>query len=278
MTERLQKKVDRAIKLIRSAVGDDVVEVSYSGGKDSDVILELAKMAGVNYRAIYKNTTIDPPHTIAHCKEKGVEILRPKYTFFQLIEKNGFPTSRARFCCRFLKEYKVLDKAIHGIRRCESSARAKRYSVEDPVICRVYGSKKNHVNVVLPILDWTDEDVAEFVQERGIKCHPLYYDCGGQFHPERRLGCMGCPMSVKSALQDFHEKPNLVKAWIRAGLKWWDSHPNANSHKKFADIYEVFVHNYFYRSYEDFDNAVHGGMFGHTDCKEFLEKEFNIKL
>lgn len=63
-------------------------------------------------------------------------------------------------------------------------------------------------------------------------------------------------MSVKSALQDFHEKPNLVKAWIRAGLKWWDSHPNANSHKKFTDIYEVFVHNYFYRSYEDFDAEV----------------------
>ena len=179
MTERLQKKVDRAVKLIRSAVGDDVVEVSYSGGKDSDVILELAKLAGVKYRAIYKNTTIDPPHTIAHAKEKGAEIIRPKHTFFELIKKNGFPTSRARFCCRFLKEYKVLDKAIHGIRRCESSARAKRYSIEDPVICRVYGSKMNHVNVILPILDWTDEDVAEFVQERGIKCHPLYYDLGG---------------------------------------------------------------------------------------------------
>lgn len=179
MTERLQKKVDRAVKLIRSAVGDDVVEVSYSGGKDSDVILELAKLAGVKYRAIYKNTTIDPPHTIAHAKEKGAEIIRPKHTFFELIKKNGFPTSRARFCCRFLKEYKVLDKAIHGIRRCESSARAKRYSVEDPVICRVYGSKKNHVNVILPILDWTDEDVTEFVKEYAITCHPTYYDSGG---------------------------------------------------------------------------------------------------
>ena len=277
MTERLQKKVDRAVKLIRSAVGDDVVEVSYSGGKDSDVILELAKLAGVKYRAIYKNTTIDPPHTIAHAKEKGAEIIRPKHTFFELIKKNGFPTSRARFCCRFLKEYKVLDKAIHGIRRCESSARAKRYSVEDPVICRVYGSKKNHVNVILPILDWTDEDVTEFVKEYAITCHPTYYDSWGVFHAERRLGCMGCPMSVKSALKDFHEHPNLVKAWIRAGQVWWDNHPNANSHKKFASIYEVFVHNYFYRSYEDFQTSIYG-MFGHIDCKDFLEKEFNIKL
>ena len=50
--EAYKKKVDRAVKLIRSSVGDDVVEVSYSGGKDSDVILELTKMAGIPYRAM----------------------------------------------------------------------------------------------------------------------------------------------------------------------------------------------------------------------------------
>ena len=124
--EAYKKKVDRAVKLIRSSVGDDVVEVSYSGGKDSDVILELVKMAGVKYRAIYKNTTIDPPGTIAHVLSKGVEVMRPEISFFKLIEKNGFPTRRARFCCKKLKEYKVLDKAVHGIRRCESTARSKR--------------------------------------------------------------------------------------------------------------------------------------------------------
>ena len=114
--EAYKKKVDRAVKLIRSSVGDDVVEVSYSGGKDSDVILELVKMAGVKYRAIYKNTTIDPPGTIAHVLSKGVEVMRPEISFFKLIEKKGFPTRRARFCCEKLKEYKVLDKAVQGIR------------------------------------------------------------------------------------------------------------------------------------------------------------------
>ena len=66
MTDELQKKVDRAVKLIRQAGRDGMtVEVAYSGGKDSDVILELTRMAGIKYRAIYKNTTIDPPGTIA---------------------------------------------------------------------------------------------------------------------------------------------------------------------------------------------------------------------
>lgn len=60
-SEGLKKKVEQSIKLLQSIKTDEPIEVAYSGGKDSDVILELAKMAGINYRAIYKNTTIDPP-------------------------------------------------------------------------------------------------------------------------------------------------------------------------------------------------------------------------
>ena len=91
MTERLQKKVDRAIRLLQSIPQDGDIELSYSGGKDSDVILELAKMARIPYRAIYKNTTIDPPGAIAHAREMGAEVIRPKETFFQLVSRRGFP-------------------------------------------------------------------------------------------------------------------------------------------------------------------------------------------
>lgn len=278
--ELLQDKINRAIRLITTAVGDGEVEICYSGGKDSDVILELAKMSGVKYRAIYKNTTIDPPGTIAHCKRNGVEVMSPTIRFFDLVAKKGFPTRRARFCCEKLKEYKVMDTAIQGIRRCESTARAKRYSSSDPIICRMYGSKKNHVNVILPILDWTDEDVAEFINERGIKCHKLYYDDKGNFHPERRLGCIGCPMSQRGQLDDFMKYPKMVQLWIKAAQKWWDAHPDTGCRKKFNNIYELFVHNVFFRTYEDFRLAVDDELFegDAVDCKKFIEKKFNIKL
>lgn len=77
MTKELEKKVNQAIKLIQSASKvakehGQPLEVGYSGGKDSDVILELVRMANVPYRAIYKNTTIDPPWTISHALEMGV--------------------------------------------------------------------------------------------------------------------------------------------------------------------------------------------------------------
>lgn len=275
MSEDLQKKVEQAIKLLRSVGnnGKRTLEVSYSGGKDSDVILELAKMSGINFRAIYKNTTVDPPGTIKHCKDMGVEIIRPKQTFFQLIEKKGFPTRRARFCCEVMKEYKILDYAVQGIRRCESSARAKRY--KEPMVCRLYG-KGVHCNVILPILEWTDSNVAEFIKVHQIQCAPVYYS-GGVFNVKKRLGCMGCPMQSDNGLADFKEYPNLVKAWCRAGQKWMDNHPNVKANMKFGNVYRLFTYHVFFKSYQDFIEGT-SGFFGNVDCKEFLENYFKIKL
>lgn len=71
----LADKERRDIKILRMYRGDDPIEVSYSGGKDSDVILTLTKMAGIPYRAIYKNTTIDPLGTVQHCKDNWREYI-----------------------------------------------------------------------------------------------------------------------------------------------------------------------------------------------------------
>ena len=218
----LDKKIRDSIRILKMGAQDKTVELSYSGGKDSDIILALAKMADISIRPIYKCTTIDPPGTIKHVRENGVEVVKPDETFFQLIEKQGFPTMRARFCCDKLKEYKIMDDAIQGIRRCESVKRTKNY--REPFICRIYGSKKNHVNVILPVLEWTDDDVREFVETYGIKCHPLYYDEDGKFHVERRLGCLACPLQGDRGLEDFKTYPKLVRCWLKAGKNGGPQH------------------------------------------------------
>lgn len=224
MREELQKKVDMAIKLIQSASkiasenGCPEIEVCYSSGKDSDVILELTKMANVPYRAIYKNTTIDPPYTIAHAKEMGAEIIRPKKSFRELVIDKGYPSRTRRFCCSILKEYKILDYAIIGVRRAESTKRAKRYT--EPELCREY-NKKEKLRQYFPILYWEDEDVRDFVMERGIKLHPLYYKEDGSLDVSRRLGCMGCPLMSSRKRKDFFlSHPKIAKAWIKWGGQW----------------------------------------------------------
>ena len=276
MRKELQKKVDFAIKLLQSIPQDGDIEISYSCGKDSDVILELAKMAGIPYRAIYKSTTIDPPKTIAHAKEMGAEVIRPKKTFFQLVSEYGFPSRFQRFCCSVLKEYKVCDRAIQGIRRSESRKRAENY--KEPEVCRVYSAKEK-VKVYLPILEWTDQDVAEFIKERNIKCHPLYYS-GGQFDVTKRLGCMGCPLaSRKKRIQFFKENPKWMKAWIRAGQKRYTSeaYQNGGAKHKFKDAFEAMGYLLFCDNIEDFKQKTYG-IFGEFNWKEFLQKEFKIDM
>ena len=277
MRKELQKKVDFAIKLLQSIPQDGDIELSYSGGKDSDVILELAKMAGIPYRAIYKATTIDPPGTIAHAKEMGAEVIYPKKTFFQLVGKSGFPSRFSRECCSVLKEYKVCDRAIQGIRRSESKKRAERY--KEPEVCRVYSAKEK-VKVYLPILEWTDQDVADFIKERNIKCHPLYYSREGQFDVTKRLGCMGCPLaSRKKRIQFFKDNPKWLKAWIRAGQKWYTSekYQNGKAKHKFKDAFEVMGYMLFCDNVEEFKEKTYT-LFGEFDWKEFLQNEFKIDM
>lgn len=286
----LKKKVDFAIKLLRTAEEEakkrptnrggqltDYVEISYSCGKDSECILHLAQIAGIKHKPIYKATGIDPSGSIAHARSVDAEVIFPKTSFFKLIEKSGFPTRRARFCCQHLKEYKVCEVAVQGIRREESRARAERY--HEPQICRVYGSKKRTVEVFLPILNWSDSDVKEFIQSEGIKCHTMYYDENGEFRVERRLGCICCPLqSTKKLREDFKAHPGFVKAYIKHGLVWWNNNPDTRSHRKFGDsLYDLFFHNVFCNTYHDYLMKTNG-LFGKMDCKAFLEDYFGINL
>ena len=271
------RKIDFALYIIRNIPQDGTIEVSYSGGKDSDVILELAKMAGIPFEAIYKMTSIDPPGTTVHAKEMGATIIRPKKTFLQIIEENSMPSRWSRFCCKYLKEYKVHDRAIQGIRRSESTQRAKLY--KEPEDCRVYPTGEK-CRVYYPILEWTDEDVARFVQERGIKCHPLYYDEQGNFHPERRLGCIGCPMATDNGRGDFLKYPKLLKQIIKAEQKYLDNHKDGKSYSFFnGSAYNALFKRLFCKTKEDYLGLTDGLLpDANIDTKAFLEDYFHITL
>lgn len=277
MRLELQKKINAAIQLLKAYDNpNEPMEIAYSGGKDSDVILQLAKEAGIYFRAIYRKTTIDPPGTIKHVKAMGVEIIQPKKTFFQLIEENGLPNRFMRFCCRFLKEYKVLDRCVMGVRKAESLKRAKRY--KEPSECKFYGNKKEHVEAVYPILEWSDKDVAEFIADRKIQCAPVYYDEQGLFHVERRLGCIACPLASKGKrVEQFKQYPGILQQYVVRLRKFRKSHEGSKACSYFADEYEQIYFDIYCRSKPEFEQH-RDGLFGKPDFKDFLEKTFNIKL
>ena len=278
MRADLEDKVRRSCLLIRHAYrhvrheGSEL-ELAYSGGKDSDVMLELCRMSGVVVRAIHRCTTIDPPYTLRHCLDNGVEVLRPRRDFRWCIERKGFPTRYKRHCCSELKEYAVLDYVLIGVRRDESVARCKRYTCdEDLVTYRGRGRCMQYY----PLLDWSDADICDFINERGIKCHPLYYDADGVFHVERRLGCMCCPMVYyKRRIEEFVRYPRMVRFYLRHGKIFWDTHPDSYVHGLYRDVYDWFVCDVFCKDLSEFRSRF---LSSGVDCRRYLEDYFGLDL
>lgn len=272
-----ERKIDFAIKLLRAIPQDGPIEISYSGGKDSDVILRLAQMAGIPHEAIYKQTSIDPPGTTAHAKAMGATIIRPKKTFLQIVRENSYPTRFSRFCCKYLKEYKVYDRAVHGIRREESTKRAARY--KEPEDCRIYKSG-GKVRVYMPILEWTTEDVARFIGEQGIKCAPVYYDADGNFHPERRLGCIGCPLASDNGIAGYKQYPKLLRQVCRAADDYLKAHPNSRAAGYFNNGYELMMKRFFFKTMADWDAVMGNSLFPEMrpDARQYLSNYFGIEL
>lgn len=198
--ERLRLFEDSALKM-----SEDGYYVAYSGGKDSDLILDLVHRSNVKYTAHHSLTTADPPEVVWHVKEQSdVEIHHPKYTMWELIRRNHCPPRRnMRYCCRTQKEPGGSGHlVITGIRRAESSQRAGRNMIET---CYQDPTKK-YLNV---IIDWSTDEVWRYIQNHNIKVCPLYAE------GFKRLGCVLCPM-IRDVELHIKRWPKIARAWERA--------------------------------------------------------------
>lgn len=96
----LEQKIDHSLGTIEAFVsrmgGVDKVYVSFSGGKDSTVLLHLARILYPDIHAVFCNTGNEYPDIIRFVKQMqsdgtNIEIIRPKITPRQVWEKYGFP-------------------------------------------------------------------------------------------------------------------------------------------------------------------------------------------
>lgn len=217
------------------------VLLCYSGGKDSDVLLELAKRSGVHFEIQHSHTTVDAPQTVYHIREvfRGLEmkgipctINMPRMTMWQLIVHKKIPPTRLmRYCCSELKEQSGRNRHIMtGVRWAESVRRKKRgiyetitSNMDKKIILSNDNDDKRMLTercqlqaktVTNPIIDWTDEEIIDFIHAEKIKINPLYSNgyC--------RVGCIGCPMAGRRIRKkEFSDYPTYQKAYIRAFAK-----------------------------------------------------------
>lgn len=205
MSMLFRNPTELAIERLRTFEPEEGYYLAYSGGKDSDCILNLARMAGVKFDAHYHLTTCDPPELVRHVKtQPDVVIGRPKETMWQLIRRKKMPPRRmARFCCEVLKEGGGDGRVVvTGVRWGESHRRSKRKMVE-----QCYRNKTK--TFVQPIIDWNTQEVWAFIRENNIPYCSLY-DEGF-----KRLGCVLCPMTRDTERQ-MARWPAIARAWERA--------------------------------------------------------------
>jgi phosphoadenosine phosphosulfate reductase len=228
-----------AINTIRGIISrkeyrDLPVYVSFSGGKDSLVVLDLARasLKQRELKAFFLNTGIEFPETVefvrSFCREKEIPLKEANAgsAFREQVGKFGPPAKDFRWCCKVCKLASAGDidagkeassrkgatdvayLTIDGKRKHESFSRA-----------RIAASETNpfvpaQLNI-FPIRDWKAIEVWLYIHWRGLSYNPLY-DLGFE-----RVGCWLCPSALAAEyarVKDLH--PEMYARWNAFLLEW----------------------------------------------------------
>lgn len=272
----IQPKIAESIELIRRAEKlalalnpQDGFFVGFSGGKDSQVLLELVKMSGVKYKAYYSVTTNDPPENVYYIRNNypEVQFIHPKENFFKLVEKNGLPLRITRFCCEQLKEQGgVGNVVLTGVRAEESKKRAKYNDVEikskrrehaentqrtrrehaENTLSRIEENEHKCIKgkdkiMVYPLLHWKTSQIWQFIRDFDLPINPCYNSVG-------RVGCMFCPYAKRKQIMQYALKYPKFKKLL---LKSLDKYITEKTEYKFnaEQYYKIWLSN---KSVEDY--------------------------
>lgn len=218
--------------------------ITTSGGKDSSVCVALAERAGIPFEVMHNHTTADAPETVyfvrrdlRRLEDKGIKCTTnyPVYkgvrtSMWNLIPQKLMPPTRlVRYCCSVLKEHGGAGRFITtGVRWAESVKRKNSRGIyetmpSDPskkIILNNDNDDRRRLfetctikakRVCNPIIEWTDEDVWDYIEAEKIPVNPLC-ECGFS-----RVGCIGCPMAGTAGRQrEFARYPQYERMYIRA--------------------------------------------------------------
>lgn len=240
-------KIEQSIERIKFAWqiseqrGLGPLYVCFSGGKDSVVIAELARLSGVPFELHYNMTGIDPPEVTEFMKKDFPNLIWHPFekSMFQLIIEKRFPPLRQkRYCCSELKERGGQGRmCVTGVRWAESSRRKnnrkafERFTpnVKEKMLFNDNDEDRKQFEtcqmkgkfVINPIIDWTENDVWEFIKANNLPYCKLY-DEGFS-----RIGCIGCPMATPRLREkEFSRWPGFKKAYIAAFEKMLKNMPD----------------------------------------------------
>jgi phosphoadenosine phosphosulfate reductase len=258
----LRDKLERSVSLLRKAESiakmydsEEGFFLAFSGGKDSQALYHVAKIAGVRFKGHFSPTSVDPGELIRFIKTEYPSVVRHRLEtniYRRAVERKILPTMRVRWCCADFKETAGAGKVtLIGIRAKESARRAKRHEVEV--------SNKRFSGSLDEFEEWSrseierkqkkkakrkiNEDEFSIKTDSEIRCingkdsilispifdwteKDVWYflnnvvkapHCSLYDEGYTRIGCILCPMATyKSKLRDIERFPHVKRKWIEA--------------------------------------------------------------
>lgn len=204
----------------------DVFHVSYSGGKDSEVTLDLVQQALPHnaFVVLFGDTGMEFPDTYLavneankFCEENDISFYIAKSDFDPLESwrKFGFPSSALRWCCGVQKTAPQLIKlreitvksdlkemAFVGVRASESVRRSGYDYLS-------LGTKHGGQFSFNPILEWNSAEIYLYMYSRNLYINGAYKKGSG------RAGCLYCPMATgKSDFINYSNYSEYINPFI----------------------------------------------------------------
>lgn len=253
MDGKIRDKVEMPIKRLKAFEPPEGYYVAFSGGKDSQCVYHLCKMAGVKFDAHYAVTSVDPPELVRFIKQNYPDVqFERQYdkdgkpiTMWSLIPEHLMPPTRLiRYCCASLKETCGQGRiVVTGVRWAESANRKNNHGAVD-----IRGKKAikiadsegadyrldKHGGLIMN--DDNNEarrTVEQCYRTRKTMVNPIVEwdeDDVWQFLNENniphcclydegftRLGCIGCPMGgTKGQIKQFERWPKYRELYMKS--------------------------------------------------------------
>lgn len=257
-----QKKIAHSIDLLRKAERlaksydkENGYFLAFSGGKDSQCLYHMAKLAGVQFQAHMNLTSVDPSEVIRFVRKQYPDVLlaKPHDSIFNVaIRRKILPTMRVRWCCEEYKEMAGAGKVtLIGIRKAESVRRSKRNEVEinnhsfsgtldeleyyrKQKTAKAKQRKAQKNGECVTIVNADGERVLGCIRgKESLLISPIiewtdnevwiFLNTLGIAHCElydqgyHRIGCILCPMSSpKQKAKEMMRWPHVKRNWIKA--------------------------------------------------------------